>query len=87
MGGPSQTYYVTLGSFPEGQKQVLLAYITHPAKFLGPVMVSSNARTRTRRGAAELGELTPFPLHYQVAALSDGILMGLVITQTWAYFA
>ena len=44
MSGPSQTYYVTLGSFSEGEKQVLMAYIHNPARFLGPVMVSLLAR-------------------------------------------
>ena len=41
MSGPPQSYYVELGSFDEGEKQILMEYISAPAKYLGPIMVSA----------------------------------------------
>ena len=43
MGPPPATIYVTQGSFPPAEAQIILAYIAEPSRYLGPMLVSVHA--------------------------------------------
>lgn len=44
MGPPPPTIYLTEGSFSPADAEIIAAYIAQPSLFLGPVLVSANAR-------------------------------------------